>query len=85
MLVEAEDYRVPIISILNNDNTQLNEKNQATLIARARTYTLIDGTLHKKGVVQPLLKCICASFQIQTLSTYVGEQLLPIWVYETCP
>jgi hypothetical protein len=26
--------------------------------ARARSYTLVDGTLYKKGVVQPLLKCI---------------------------
>ena len=28
------------------------------MIARARSYTLINGTLYKKGVVQPLLKCI---------------------------
>jgi len=26
--------------------------------ARARNYTIIDGNLYKKGVVQPLLKCI---------------------------
>jgi hypothetical protein len=28
------------------------------MAARARNYTLIDGILYKKGVVQPLLKCI---------------------------
>ena len=28
------------------------------MIARARSYTLIDRILYKKGVVQPLLKCI---------------------------
>ena len=28
------------------------------MIARARSYTLIDGILYKKGVIQPLLKCI---------------------------
>ena len=28
------------------------------MIAKARSYTLIDGALYKKGVVQPLLKCI---------------------------
>jgi hypothetical protein len=28
------------------------------MIARARSYTVIDGILYKKGVVQPLLKCI---------------------------
>lgn len=26
--------------------------------AKARNYTIIDGLLYKKGVVQPLLKCI---------------------------
>jgi hypothetical protein len=29
--------------------------------------------------------CICTSFQIQTLSTSVGELMLQIWVYKTCP
>jgi hypothetical protein len=28
------------------------------MTARARSYIMIDGTLYKKGVVQPLLKCI---------------------------
>jgi len=28
------------------------------MIAATRSYILIDGTLYKKGVVQPLLKCI---------------------------
>jgi hypothetical protein len=28
------------------------------MVARARSYTLVDGILCKKGVVQPLLKCI---------------------------
>jgi len=34
------------------------EASIARMIARARSYTLIDGILYKKGVVQPLLKCI---------------------------
>jgi hypothetical protein len=28
------------------------------MAARARSYTLVDGILYKKGIVQPLLKCI---------------------------
>jgi hypothetical protein len=28
------------------------------MVARARSYTLVDGILYKKGVVQPILKCI---------------------------
>ena len=31
------------------------------MVVRARNYTLIDGILYKKGVVQPLLKCISQS------------------------
>jgi len=34
------------------------EASRARMIARARSYMLIDGILYKKGVVQPLLKCI---------------------------
>ena len=47
-------------------------------------------SLHLSIIWQLLLSqtfypCICASFQIQTLSTYVGDLILPIWVDETCP
>jgi len=31
------------------------------MAARAKSYTLIDGILYTKGVVQPLLKCIAQS------------------------
>jgi hypothetical protein len=34
------------------------EASEARMTARARSYTMIDGTLYKKGVVQPLVKCI---------------------------
>jgi hypothetical protein len=34
------------------------ETNAARMDTRARNYTLIDGILYKKGVVQPLVKCI---------------------------
>lgn len=61
MLAEAKDRRVPIISTLNNESSQLDEKSLAMLETRAGTYTLIDGTLYKKGLVQPLLKCISQS------------------------
>jgi hypothetical protein len=32
--------------------------NAARMAAKARIYTMIEGTLYKKGVIQPLLKCI---------------------------
>ena len=34
------------------------EASTTRMIARARSYTLIDRIFYKKGVVQPLLKCI---------------------------
>ena len=34
------------------------EPSTSRMIARARSYMLIDGILYKKGVFQPLLKCI---------------------------
>jgi hypothetical protein len=37
------------------------EANATRMAARARSYTLIEGTLYKKGGVQPLLKCISQS------------------------
>jgi hypothetical protein len=33
------------------------EASIARMATRARSYTLVDGTLYKKGIVQPLLKC----------------------------
>jgi hypothetical protein len=58
MLTESEDWRQAIIDALNNTASLEDEASAARMAARARSYTIIDGTLYKKGVVQPLLKCI---------------------------
>ena len=50
-----------IIDCLNNEHHVEDEANAARMAARARSYTLIEGMLYKKGVVQPLLKCISQS------------------------
>ena len=50
-----------IIDHLNNELHSEDEASIARMVARARCYTLIDGMLYKKGVVQPLLKCITQS------------------------
>ena len=50
-----------IIDYLNNIHHLEDEASTARMAARARSYTLIDGMLYKKGVVQPLLKCIAQS------------------------
>ena len=58
LVTESEDWRQLIIDYLNNVHHTEDEVSTTRMIARARSYTLIDGTLYKKGVVQPLLKCI---------------------------
>ena len=58
LVTEFEDWRQLIIDCLNNIHHKEDEANTARMIARARSYALINGTLYKKGVVQPLLKCI---------------------------
>ena len=45
----------------NNVHHLEDEASTARIAARARSYTLMDGILYKKGVVQPLLKCITQS------------------------
>ena len=47
-----------IIDFLNNVHQTEDEASIARMTVRGRSYTLIDGILYKKGVVQPLLKGI---------------------------
>ena len=47
-----------IIDQINNVQHSEDEASIARMVARARSYTLVDGILYKKGIVQPLLKCI---------------------------
>jgi hypothetical protein len=58
LVTESKDWRQLIIDCLNNVHHAEDEASIARMIARARCYTLINGTLYKKGGVQPLLKCI---------------------------
>jgi hypothetical protein len=58
LLTELEDWRQAIIDSLNNVCHPEDEASATRMAARARSYTLIDGILYKKGVGQPMLKCI---------------------------
>jgi hypothetical protein len=58
LLTKSEDWRQLIIDQINIVQHLEDEASIARMVARARSYTLVDGTLYKKGVVQPLLKCI---------------------------
>jgi hypothetical protein len=47
-----------ITDYLNNVHHLEDEASTVRMATRARSYTLVDGILYKKGVLQPLLKCI---------------------------
>jgi hypothetical protein len=61
LLTKCEDWRQAIVDSLNNVCTIEDEASEARITARARSDTMIDGTVYKKGVVQPLLRCITQS------------------------
>ena len=52
---------------MEGKTTEEDEAKAARTQARARNYTIINGVLYKKGVVQPLLKCISQSEGIELL------------------
>jgi hypothetical protein len=51
LLTEFEDWRQAIVDSLNNVCTIKDEASEARMTTRARSYTMIDDTLYKKGVV----------------------------------
>ena len=61
IITESKDWRQVITYYLNNVHPSEDEASIVRIVARARSYTLIDVILYKKGVVQPLLKCITQS------------------------
>jgi len=58
LITESEDWRQLIIDHMNNIHHSKDEASTVRMAAIARSYTLIDGILYNKGVVQPLLNCI---------------------------
>jgi uncharacterized protein YjlB len=58
LITKSEDWRQLITDYLNNVHHSEDEASTIRIAARARSYTLIDGILYKKVVVQLLLKCI---------------------------
>ena len=50
-----------IIDCINNVHHTVDEASTARMAVRVRNYTLVEGILNKKGVVQPLLKFISQS------------------------
>ena len=65
--LQNEDWRKAITEFLEGKTSEEDEAKAARIQARARNYTILDGVLYKKGVVQPLLKCISQSEGIELL------------------
>lgn len=81
LLTESEDWRQAIIECIKGTYKPEAEADAARVAARARSYTLVDGILYKKGVVQPLLKCISQSEGMELLqeihSGFCGSHIGP--------
>jgi len=60
-VTESEDWRQLIIDQINNVHHPEDKASASRMAARARSYTIVDITLYKKSIVQPLHKCISQS------------------------
>jgi len=58
LLTEGEDWRQAIADSLNGKIAAEDEAVSKRMEARARNYTIINRNFYKKGIVQPLSKCI---------------------------
>jgi hypothetical protein len=66
-LIMTEDWRAPITLFLQGyyHPTDINEPKR--LKHRSRDFALIEGQLYKKGVSQPMLKCVTETEGVQIL------------------
>jgi hypothetical protein len=66
-LIMTEDWRAPITLFLQGyyHPSDINEAKR--LKHRSRDFTLIEGQLYKKGVSQPMLKCVTETEGVQIL------------------
>jgi hypothetical protein len=66
-LIMTEDWRAPITLFLHGyyHPTDINEAKR--LKHRSRDFALIEGQLYKKGVSQPMLKCVTETEGVQIL------------------
>jgi hypothetical protein len=84
LLTEFEDWRQPIIDSLNNVHHPDDESSVARMVVRARSHTIIEGHLYKKGVVQPLLKCISQDEGKELCKKSIQATVVHILAQEHC-
>ena len=66
-LIMVEDWRAPITLFLQGYNHPSDVNEAKRLKHRSRDFTIIEGQLYKKGVSQPMLKCVTETEGVQIL------------------
>jgi hypothetical protein len=66
-LIMAEDWRAPITLFLQGYFHPGDVNEAKRLKHRSRDFTLIEGQLYKKGISQPMLKCVIETEGLQIL------------------
>jgi hypothetical protein len=66
-LIMAEDWRAPITLYLQGHYHPTDRNEAKRLKHRNRDFTLVEGQLYKKGISQPMLKCITETEGIEIL------------------
>jgi hypothetical protein len=66
-LIMTKDWRAPITLYLQGHYHPSNQSEAKRLKHRSRDFAVIDGHLYKKGISQPMLKCITEAEGIELL------------------
>jgi hypothetical protein len=66
-LIMTEDWRAPITLYLQGYYHPIDSNEAKRLHHRSRDFALIEGQLYKKGVSQPMLKCVTETEGVQIL------------------
>jgi hypothetical protein len=66
-LIMIEDWRAPITLYLQVHSHPIDQTEAERLKHRSHDFAVIDGQLYKKGISQPMLKCITTVESIELL------------------
>jgi hypothetical protein len=66
-LIMAEDWRAPITIYLQGHYHPFDHSEAKRLKHRSRDFTIVNGKLYKKGISQPMLKCITKTEGLELL------------------
>ena len=58
VIEEVSDWRKELINYLENETLPTEKKSAVQLKMKAKRFTVLNGTLYKRGFTLPLLKCV---------------------------